>query len=96
MGVPTCRTTRLAPASGPACRLTAWSLAKPGAPTLRGVGQGEHRSIEALDDEVVRRLGAALAAADYTVDVVTGLLGAPAHSALLRDATVPGLRALAG
>ena len=37
-----------------------------------------------------------LRAADYTVDGVTGLLGEVAHRALLRDVSVPGLRALAG
>jgi hypothetical protein len=34
--------------------------------------------------------------ADYTVDGVTGLLGEVAHRALLRDVSVPGMRALAG
>jgi len=45
---------------------------------------------------LVDRLRTALSAAGYTVDGVVGLLGAPGHAALLRDATVPGLRALAG
>jgi len=37
-----------------------------------------------------------LLAADYTVDGVTGLLGEVAHRALLRDVSVPGMRALDG
>jgi len=37
-----------------------------------------------------------LVAADYTVDGVTDLLGEAAHRGLLRDVSVPGLRALAG
>ena len=44
----------------------------------------------------VAALRGRLAAAGYTVDGVTGVLGEPAHRALLRDTTVPGLRALRG
>jgi len=41
----------------------------------------------------VAALRDALETARYTVDAVTALLGPHAHEALLRDATVPGLRA---
>jgi hypothetical protein len=42
------------------------------------------------------RLRDALAAADYTVDAVLGLLGPVAHAALGRDETTPALRATTG
>lgn len=48
-----------------------------------------------LGDDTLDRLRDAMVAADYTVDGVTSRLGEEAHRALLRDATVPGLRALA-
>ncbi|CAN5515072.1 class I SAM-dependent methyltransferase [soil metagenome] len=49
--------------------------------------------LDLLDGDVLDRLRPALRAADYTVGAVTDLLGGAAHAALLRDATVPGLRA---
>jgi len=49
--------------------------------------------LDLLVGDVLDRLRPALRAADYTVGAVTDLLGGAAHAALLRDATVPGLRA---
>jgi len=49
--------------------------------------------LDLLGAAEVDQLRAALAGVDYTVDAVTGLLGSEAQAALMRDATVPGLRA---
>lgn len=49
----------------------------------------------ALHPSAVLPLRDALAATGYTVERVTALLGPAAHEALLRDSTVPGLRATA-
>lgn len=46
--------------------------------------------------DLIPRLRDALAAADYTVDAVLGLLGPVAHAALGRDETTPALRATTG
>ena len=51
--------------------------------------------LDLLDNDTVDRLRAAFTTAGYTVDGVVGLLGSRAHGALLRDATVAGLRATA-
>ena len=47
-------------------------------------------------DELAKRLGAALAGAGFTYDGVAAALGPTAHAALSRNETLPGLRATTG